>query len=129
MPREDAAKIITKRQWICETPDENSLDCKTEAGRVRLAFAGALKGKPVYAVNASLSRRDLSPEEIAKSVSKQFGREPTSGGPDNGGHYLWDLPNGSMLKLDGTELQMTNKALADRNGAAATGSVPAAPAK
>ena len=129
MPREDADKIITKRQWICETPDENSLDCKTEAGRVRLAFAGALKGKPVYAVNASLSRRDLSPEEIAKSVSKQFGRDPTSGGPDNGGHYVWDLPNGRKPKLGGTELQMTHKALAPRNGAAATGSVPAAPAK
>ncbi len=129
MPREDADKIISKRQWVCETPDENSLDCKTEAGQVRLAFAGALKGKPVYAIHASLNRRDLSPEEIAKSVSKQFGREPTTGGADKGGHYVWDLPNGSTLKLDGTELQMTNKALADRNGTATTGSVPAPPAQ
>ncbi len=129
MPRADVDKIVTKRQWTCQTPDQNSLDCKTEAGQVRLAFAGQLEGKPVYAIHASLSRRDLSPEEIAKSVSKQFGREPTTGGAGNGGHYVWDLPNGSTLKLDGTELQMTNKALADRNAGAATGSAPAEPAK
>lgn len=129
MPREDADKLITKRQWTCQTPDENSVDCKTEAGQVRLAFAGHLQGKPVYAIHASLNRRDLSPDEVVKSVSKQFGREPTTGSASDGGHYVWDLPNGSTLKLDGTELQMTNKSLADRNASGATGSVPPAPAK
>jgi hypothetical protein len=97
MTRDQVKKLITVRKWVCPTVTADSVDCKTDAGRLTVTFADANETSPVAGASVVLRNQEaLSFADTVKAVSSQYDRSPAHLSNDR---VTWNLDGDLSLVL------------------------------
>lgn len=105
MTHAQVEKVIRQRKWHCRPVGDEAVDCATEAGSMRIAFARSREQAPVASARIHLlNRENLSLADIARSVSKQYDSEPAA---KSAAEYRWQIGNGFRLTLEAAAPDLT----------------------
>ena len=120
MTRTQIESLIKSRKWICQPVSETWLDCSADAGQLQIGFTESGVNAAVSGVRVRLrNRENLTVGDIAASVSRQYGQQPSA---KTAGEYRWKLDNGQTLLLETSPpvLSLNNDALLAQERAAKT---------